>query len=113
MLDNCIVKEIVPNGTQSEQEQLDIISRHRKRMAKDNNTFPHSPLSLDVEQVRCTLKDVLRLRGQKSYKKPAVTLSDPPPGRVLREPQGPLCAAPGPRDVGQRDLVGTHAHDSL
>ena len=45
----CIVKEIVLNGAQSEQKQLDIISWHRKRMALDNHTFLYSPLSLDVK----------------------------------------------------------------
>ena len=60
VLDDCIVKEIVLNGTQSEQEQLEIISWQRERMAEDNKIFPYSPLSLDVEQVLCTLKDVLR-----------------------------------------------------
>ena len=61
-----------------EQEQLEIISWHRKRMAEDNETFLYSPLSLGVEQVPCTMKDVLRLGGQQSYKKSAVTLSDQP-----------------------------------
>ena len=63
VLDDCVVKEIVLNGTQSEQEQLEIISWHHKRMAEDNETFLYSPLSLDVKQVRCTLKDVLWLGG--------------------------------------------------
>ena len=45
-------------------------------MAEDNEVFPYTPLSLDVEQVGCTLKDVLRMGGQQSYPKSSVTLSD-------------------------------------
>ena len=78
VLDNCIVKEIILNGDQSEQEQRDIIAWHHEKMAEDNDVLPYSSLSLDVEQVRCTLKDVLRLGGQQSYKKSSVTLSDRP-----------------------------------
>ena len=78
MLKKCTVKEIVLNGDQSEQEQLDIIAWHHERMTEDNNVFPYTPLSLDVEQVCCTLKDVLWLGGQQSYKRALVTLSDRP-----------------------------------
>ena len=38
----------------------------------------NSPLSLDVEQVRYTLKDVLRLAVQQPYDKSTETLSDSP-----------------------------------
>ena len=78
MLDTCVVKEIILNSDQPEQEQKDIIAWHHKRMAEDNDVFPYTPLSLDIEQVRCTLKDVLQLVGQQSYKKTSVTLSDRP-----------------------------------
>ena len=47
-------------------------------MEEDSGLFPYSPLSLDVEQVRYMLKDVLRLGGQETYKKDTVTLSDRP-----------------------------------
>ena len=47
-------------------------------MAEDNDVFPYSPLSLDVEQVRCTPNDVHQLGGQQSYKKSSVTLNDRP-----------------------------------
>ena len=77
MLKKCEVKEIL-NGDQLEQEQLAIIAWHHERMAEDNEVFPYTPLSLNVEQVRCTLKDMLRLGGQQSYSKSAVTLSDHP-----------------------------------
>ena len=85
MLTKCVVKEIVLNGNQWEQEQLDIISWHHERMAEDNEVFPYTPLSLDVEQVRCTLKDVLRLGGQQSYPRTSVTLSDRPMGTNTSE----------------------------
>ena len=49
MLDTCTVKEIILNGNQSEQEQQDIIAWHHEKMAEDNDVFPYSPLSLDVE----------------------------------------------------------------
>ena len=49
MLKKCVVKEIILNGDQSEQEQKDIIAWHHERMAEDNDVFPYTPLSLDVE----------------------------------------------------------------
>ena len=64
MLEKCVVKEITLNGDQSEQEQLAIIAWYHKRMVEDNEIFPYTPLSLGVEQTRCTLKDVLRMGGQ-------------------------------------------------
>ena len=78
MLKKCEVKEIILNSDQSEQQQLDIIAWHHERMEEDSKVFPYTPLSLDMEQVRCTLKDVLRLGGQQSYQKSSVTLSDHP-----------------------------------
>ena len=74
----CEVREIVLNSNQTEKEQRDIIAWHHERMAEDSKVSPKTPLSLDVEQVRCTLKDVLRLGGQQSYPKSSVTLSDHP-----------------------------------
>ena len=38
--------------------------------------MPNSPLSLDVEQVRCRLKDALRLVEQIPYDRNSVVLSD-------------------------------------
>ena len=52
MLDTCTMKEIILNGDQSEQEQLAIIPWHHERIVEDNNVFPYSHLSLDVEQVQ-------------------------------------------------------------
>ena len=40
--------------------------------------MPNSPLSLDVEQVRCTLKDMLPLAEQIPYDRSSVVLSDSP-----------------------------------
>ena len=68
MLKKCVVKEINLNGDQLEQEQMDIIAWHHERMTEDKDVFPYIPLSLDIEQVRCTPKDVLGLGGQQSYK---------------------------------------------
>ena len=45
---------------------------------EDNRMFPYCQPSLDVEQVRCTLKDVLQLERQEPYKKTTVTLSNRP-----------------------------------
>ena len=45
-------------------------------MVEDNEAMPNSPLSLEVEQVRCTLRDVLCSAGQQPYKKSMVTLSN-------------------------------------
>ena len=59
MLGHCKTKEILLNRNQTEKEQRAIISWYHDRMAEDNTARPNSPLSLDVEQVRCTLKDVL------------------------------------------------------
>ena len=64
MLKKCEMKEITLNGDQSEQEQLAIIAWYHERMAEDNEVFPHTPLSLAVEQIRCTRNNVLRMSGQ-------------------------------------------------
>ena len=78
MLNHCKTEEIILNGNQTEKEQKKIISWYHDRMAEDNATMPNSPLSLDVEQVRCTLKIVLRLADQIPYEKNSVVLSDSP-----------------------------------
>ena len=78
MLDDCKVREIVLNSTQLKLEQLEIIQWHHDRMKEDNDAFPCSPLSFDIEQVRCTLKDVLWLGGQVRYGHEDVVLSDAP-----------------------------------
>ena len=68
VLERCQTRELILNGDQLEEEQLDIIAWHHERMVEDNVTMPNSPLSFDVEQVRCTLRDVLGLGGQEPYK---------------------------------------------
>ena len=78
MLRHCETKEILLNGNQTEKEQRDIISWYQDRMAEDNTAMPNSPLSLDVKQVRCTLKVVLRLAEQAPYDRNSVILSDSP-----------------------------------
>ena len=78
MLDDYKIREIVLNGTQLEEEQLEIIQWHHDRMKEDNDAFPCSPLSLDEQHVRCTLKDVLWLGGQVTYNHEDVVLSDTP-----------------------------------
>ena len=78
MLRHCKTKEILLNGNQREKEQRDIISWYQDRMAENNAAMPNSPLSLDVEQVRFTLKDVLRLAEQVPYDRSSVVLSNSP-----------------------------------
>ena len=78
MLGHCKTKEILLNRNQTEKEQRAIISWYHDRMAEDNTARPNSLLSLDVEQVRCTLKDVLRLAEQVPYDRSSVVLSDSP-----------------------------------
>ena len=68
MLRRCEVKEIILNGGQSEEDQKDIINWHYRQLEKDQEQMPGSPLSLDVEQVSCTLMDVLEICGQKRHK---------------------------------------------
>ena len=112
MLDTCTVKEINLNGDQLEQEQQDIIAWHHEEMAEDNDIFPYSPLSLDVEHVRCTLKDVLRLGGQQSYKKSSVTLSDRPGSHVHKKCQERAHFRPDLRPhSGGEDLDKLHARE--
>ena len=76
MLDHCMTKDIMLNGDQMEKEQRVIISWYHDGMAEDNTAMPNSPLSLDVEQVCCTLKDVLCLAEQVPYDRSLVILSD-------------------------------------
>ena len=76
MLRHCRTEEILLNGNQMEKEQRKIISWYHHKMAEDNATMPNSPH--DVEQVRCTLKDVLRLAEQVPYDRSSVVLSDSP-----------------------------------
>ena len=61
MVRACAMREIILN--QTEEEQRKIVVWHHKRMAEDQATMPGSPLSLDVEEVRCMLQDVLELAG--------------------------------------------------
>ena len=77
MIADCVTKELVLYRTQSKQEQQEIIRWHHTRMEEDIGTFPYSPLSLGVAQVRCTL-GVLQLGGQEPYKKTTVMLSNRP-----------------------------------
>ena len=78
LLDHCDTKEILLNRDQMEKEQRAIISWYQDRMAEDNMAMPNSPLSLDVKQVRCTLKDGLRLAKQVPYDRSSVILSESP-----------------------------------
>ena len=55
------MREILLNGNQPEEEQRDIIQGYHDRMAEDYEAMLNSPFSLDVEQVKCTLKDVFLL----------------------------------------------------
>ena len=54
----CETRELVLNGKQLEEEQRGIIARHHKQLAEDQAIMPGSPLSFNVEEVRCTLQDV-------------------------------------------------------
>ena len=84
IVDHCETKEILLNGDQTEKKQRAIISWYYDRMAEDNMAMPNSPLSLDVEQVRCTLKDVLRLAEQVPYDRSSVVFSDSPGKEYFR-----------------------------
>ena len=68
MLDTCTVQEIILNGNQSKEEQRDIVRGHYNELRRDQAEMPGSPLSLDVEQVVCTLMDVLDLTGQRDHR---------------------------------------------
>ena len=61
-----------------EKEQRDIIFWYHDSMAEDNVAMQNSPISLDGKQLRCTLKDVLRLAKQVPYARSSVVLSDNP-----------------------------------
>ena len=78
MLRRCEVREIVLNGGQSEEDQKDIINWHYKQLAKDQEQMPGAPLSLDVEQVPCTLMDVFEICGQRRHKGDYVKLHTKP-----------------------------------
>ena len=63
----CKVKEIILNGDQTEDEQRRIINWHHQQLAMDQEHMPGAPLSLDVEEIHCTLMDVLHLTGQRPH----------------------------------------------
>ena len=60
----CKVEEIILNGDQTEEEQRKIVTWHHQQLALDQAQMPRAPLSLEVEEVHCTLMDVLHLSGQ-------------------------------------------------
>ena len=78
MLKRCEVRELVLNGEQSDEEQKDIIAWHYRQLAKDQEQMPGAPLSLDVEQVPCTLMDVFEICGQRAHKGDSVRLHTKP-----------------------------------
>ena len=59
VLERCTVRKLILNENQSEEV---VIEWHHDRMTEDKTSFPNSPLSLDVEQVRCMLLTVLKTR---------------------------------------------------
>ena len=67
MVRTCRVEEIILNGEQTEEEQRRIVAWHHKQLAVDQAEMPGAPLSLDVEEVHCTLMDVLHLSGQRPH----------------------------------------------
>ena len=67
MVRTCRVEEIILNGEQTEEEQRRIVAWHHKQLALDQAEMPGAPLSLDVEEVHCTLMDVLHLSGQRPH----------------------------------------------
>ena len=75
VLERCTVRELILNGNQSEEV---VIEWHHDRMTEDKTSFPNSPLSLDVEQVRCMLLTVLRMGGQEPQQGKTMQLSDRP-----------------------------------
>ena len=79
MLETCRVEEIVLNGDQSEEDQHKIIAWHYDQLRRDQAEMPGSPLSLDVEQVVCSLMDVLDLAGKRDHRGDHVKLH-PRPG---------------------------------
>ena len=78
MVRACNTREIILNGDQTEEEQRKIMAWHHKRIAEDQATMPGSPVSLDVEEVRCTLQDVLELAGHLPDRDDSVRLSNNP-----------------------------------
>ena len=78
MLRRCEVRELILNGEQSDEEQKNIIAWHYKQLAKDQEQMPGAPLSLDVEQVPCTLMDVFEICGQRPHKGDFVKLHTKP-----------------------------------
>ena len=75
MVRACETKEIILNGDQTEDEQRKIVEWHQKRMAEYQAAMPGAPLSLDVEEVRCTLQDVLELAGHLPHRDDSFKLS--------------------------------------
>ena len=67
MLGVCEVKEIILNRDQSEDKQREIIDWHHQQLAKDQVDMPGAPLSLNVEEIHCTLMDVLNLTGLRPH----------------------------------------------
>ena len=78
MLRTCDVKELVLNGEQTDVEQKEIIDWHYRQLAKDQAEMPGAPLSLDVEQVPCTLMDVFDIAGRRAHKGEYVRLHTRP-----------------------------------
>ena len=72
------VRELILNGEQSDEEQKEIIAWHYRQLAKDQEEMPGAPLSLDVEQVPCTLMDVYDIAGQRAHKGDSVRLHTKP-----------------------------------
>ena len=106
MLRTCDVKEIILNGDQSEEEQQRIVAWHHQLLALDQAQVPGAPLSLDVEEVHCTLMDVLHLSGRRPHQGERVYLHDKP-GRTA---QGPARAVPLQVDVGEWRDLGVDDH---
>ena len=90
MLNVCEVREIILNGDQSENEQKEIIRWHHQQLAKDQEEMPGAPLSLDVEQVQCTLMDIYDLAGQRQHRGDYVRLHTRP-GRDYHERHADRC----------------------
>ena len=78
MLRVCEVREIILNGNHSEDEQREIIDWHHQQLARDQEDMPGAPLSLDVEEIHCTLMDDLHLTGQRPHQGDRVRLHDKP-----------------------------------
>ena len=78
MLRTCEVREIILNGDQTEDEQREIIDWHHQQLARDQVDMPGAPLSLDVEEIHCTLMDVFDLMGQRPHQGDHVRLHKEP-----------------------------------